>query len=289
MSKLKVFSVFRYQILPTTTNLQTRIDFNYSSIEDLIKDKNNVFRDVLLNPKTNYKGKGYNVLARHEGSFEEHHFLRMGVKKNLVIRNKNFETTKENDYPNALVYIDNNPLRQFLLIEHEPDAFTKPKTLRNIFEKTLNQYLYKYGLSIYISKVTSISDFWDTMLYYKDVIKTLRFDFIKPNMSNISAKAVEAIKILKNQSNSHKTILEMNAPKKGILENLTPENNEIKGLAEYCSDGGGIPTIIVKGSRKRIKTNKKEVTVEYDEIRFINQPLKKVAKFLENLLNDIDE
>ncbi|MEP3838890.1 MAG: hypothetical protein ABJM36_14655 [Algibacter sp.] len=289
MSKTIIFSVYRYQILPISNNLQTRIDFNFNSIDELISEKNNIFREVILNPKTKFRGKGYNVLSKFEESFDDTYFLRMGVEKKVNIRDKDFVSKTENDYPNSLVYIDNANDKQYLLIEHQSDAFYKTSVLKNIIEKSMQNYLYEYGLSVYISKVTSISDFWETIMEYKGRIKSLRFNFIRPNMSNISGKAVEAIKILKNESNSHKTLLELNAPKNGVLENLTPDNQDIEGLAEYCSDGGGTPSIKITGVRKRIKTNKKEITIELDEVNFNNQPLKKVHKFLDLFLNNLDD
>jgi hypothetical protein len=289
MNKIKVFSVFRYQLLPTSSNLQKRLDTSYETIEDLIADKNNIFRDILLHPKTNFRGKGYSVLAKVLESFDEKYFIKMGVEKKINIRDKDFKTKTENDYPNSLVYINNDPLKQFLLIEHESEAFYEPLALKNIIEKSLQITLEKYGLSVYIEKVTSLSDFWSTIFEYKDKIKSLKFEFIRPNMANISGKAVQAIRILKNNSNSHKTTLELNAPQKGILENLDPENEEINGLAEYCSDGGGESSIRIKNYRKRIKTNKKELKIEVEEIEFINLPLDKISQLLEMHLGRIDE
>ena len=114
--------------------------------------------------------------------------------------------------------------------------------------------------------------------------------FIKPNMSNISGKAVQAIKMLRNKSNSHKTKLELNAPEKGVLENLNPDNEEISSLAEYSAKGGGVPMIKIKNYRKLIKTNKREETIEVDELNIIDQPFKKIQKILNTLFtNKIDD
>ncbi|MFS4491731.1 hypothetical protein [Maribacter sp. 2308TA10-17] len=287
MSK-KVFFVYRYQILPISSNLQIRLDSNYNSIDELIENKNKILGKIIIDEKANYRGKGYNVISKHEASDGGIHFLRMGVEKMLSIHDKEFKSKTEFDYPNSLVYINNDPEQQLILIEHEFNAFYKPKALKNIIEKTWNLYLKEEGLTAYFSEITEASEFWDTILYYKGKIKALNFTFIRPNMANISGKAVNAIKILKNQSNSHKTTLGLNAPKKGVLENITPENEEISDLVDYQAKGGGNATIRIKGSRKKIKTSKKQVTFEVDEATIENVPFNKVSQVLESFINTMD-
>jgi hypothetical protein len=108
-------------------------------------------------------------------------------------------------------------------------------------------------------------------------------------MANISGEAVKAIKMLKNNSNSHKTTLALNAPKNGVLDNLTPDNQEIAALVDYQAEGGGKSTIRIKGHRKKIKTSKKQVTVEVDEITIENVPYEKVSDVLEAHLDNIND
>jgi len=286
MQGRKIFSVFRYQLLPTTTKIQTRIDQLYTSYEDLIEKKNDIFADVVLSDKTKFKGKGYNVITKIDYVENEHIFLRMGVHKTINLHDENFIEQKAHNYPNSMVYINNKKDKQFILIEQEIEAFNKTSVLQNILMKSINNNLNKYQLSIYIEKITDISKFWDTIFEYEGRIKMLRFEFIKPNMSNISGKAVQAIKMLRNKSNSHKTKLELNAPEKGVLENLNPDNEEISSLAEYSAKGGGVPMIKIKNYRKLIKTNKREETIEVDELNIIDQPFKKIQKILNTLFTN---
>lgn len=289
MSKQVVFSVFRYQLLPISNNFQFRMDSEIQSIYELISNKNLIFHRVITDEKVRYFGKGYEVISKLESSNEDVYFFRMGVKKTVNIHDENFNEDTIFNYPNSLVYINNDPEEQFLLIEHEPEAFYEPKALKNIIDKSLNNYLNEYGLSVYIRRVTNITDFWETMLLYKGRIKSLRFNFVKPNMSNISSKAVQAIKLLKNQANSHNTKLELNAPKDGVLENLTPENKEIAGLAEYNANGGGTSTIKLKGIRKSIKTSKKEIEIKIDQAVIEGVPYNKVSDVIESNLKAINE
>jgi hypothetical protein len=289
MGKQVVFSVYRYQLLPISNNFQLSLYSEYKSIDELIKNKNQVFHKVITDESVRYFGKGNEIISKLEAANEDVYFFRMGVKKTVNIHDENFKQGTVFNYPNSLVYINNDPEKQFLLIEHEPEAFYDPKALKNAIEKSLNKYLQGFGLSVYIRKVTNVTDFWETMLHYKGRIKSLRFNFVRPNMSNISSKAVQALKLLKNNSNSHKTNLELNAPENGVLENLTPENTEIAGLADYNAKGGGTSTIKIKGQRKRIKTSKKEVEVKIDEIIIEDVPYNKVSDVIESHLKALNE
>jgi len=288
MSK-KIFYVYRYQILPLSANFQFRLDSEFKSNEELIENKNKILNDIITNDKVNYRGKGYNVISKNESSKDALHFLRMGVEKTLNIHDKNFDSKTTYDYPNSLVFIDNNPDKQFILVERELDAFYKPKALMNIIEKSWDENLNTLGLTVYLNEITDPSDFWGTMMEYKGRIKALHFNFIRPNMANISGEAVKAIKVLKNKSNSHKTTLGLNAPKKGVLENLDPDNEEIAALVEYQAKGGGNATIRVKGSRKKIKTSKKQITFEIDEAVIENVPYDRVSDILKSYVDSIDE
>jgi hypothetical protein len=175
MSK-KVFFVYRYQILPLSNNFQFKLDSEYRSNEDLIANKNKILGEIIKNDKVDYYGKGYSVISKYESnSLSGVHFLRMGVKKTLSLHDNEFKTKTINDYPNSLVYVNNDPDKQLLVIEHEFEAFYKPKALKNIIDKTWNRYLKNEGLVVYFSEITESSEFWETMLLYKGRIKNLLF------------------------------------------------------------------------------------------------------------------
>ncbi|WP_228235077.1 hypothetical protein [Allomuricauda sp. M10] len=285
MQERKVFSVFRYQLLPTTTKIQTRIDEKYNTYEELVEKKNAFFKEVITNNKLKFRGKGYDVISRVENVIGEYIFLKMGVQKVVSLHDKDFKSKVEYNYPNSLVYINNLKDKQFMLIEHDTEAFSKTEALKNIIEKSVNNALKHFDLNVYIEKITDVSQFWDTIQEYEGRIKTLRFEFIKPNMSNISGKAVDAIRLLRNKANSHKTNLELNAPKNGVLENINPENKEISSLAQYSADGGGVPKIKVKKYRKLIKTSDREETIEVEEINIEGKPYEKIAELLNTLFD----
>lgn len=278
-----IFSVFRYQLLPTTTEIQQRLDGRFSTYQELLDIKNELFKEIVSSESTTYRGKGYNVLSKVEHVQGNSIFLRMGVRKTLNIHDEEFRDKKVNNYPNSLVYINNHKDKQFILIEQDFESFSNTEALKNIIEKSIKKQLAQYNLTVYIEKITNPSGFWETVMEYQGMIKTLSFEFFKPNMSNISGKAVEAIKILRNDSNSHKTKLELNAPENGVLENINPDNEEIANLVDYKSQVGGNTKIKIKGYRRFIKTNDKEEEISIENIDIENKSFGKIKELLDNL------
>lgn len=278
------FSLYTYQLVPSSVNIQQKIDGEYSTYDELVGMKNKLFEKAITNDNVRFQGKGYNPLVKLMHNDKDLILFRFGVQKNLVIADKEFNEHKTTNHPSVLVYIDNNPERQLIAIENNTDAFTETKTVANIIENTLAKHLANNQLSIYIEQRFHLSEFWETLADYQGRITSLKFNFIKPNMSNISKKAVETIKLIKSKNNSHKTILNLNAPKKGVLENLDPTDQDINSLAEYCALGGGSSSIKVKGLTKRVKTTKNEVTKKIDSIEATDA--KDIIKILKKFFDE---
>ena len=284
MDKTTRFMVFGYQILPTTTSIQYEIDSEIKSYDDLVARKNDIFQDVISNPRLLFKGRGYNVLSKIEYNKGSDFILRMDVKKNVTLSDQDFNEKEESDYPNILVFINNDPTVQTMLIEDNTSAFTSPEAVRNIISKSIKDHLKKRSLTVYIEAKYDSTEFWETLKKYEGKITTLKFDLIKPNMANISNKAVEAIKMLKSNMNSHKTSIGFTAPSKGRLENLNQSNEELKSIVEYSAETGTVPTIKVKGYQKRIKTTKNEKVVKIDELTIKGSSMEELVRVFKGLI-----
>lgn len=280
------FFMYRYQLLPTTTQIQARVDGLYTSYDDLVSKKNSLLADILTSKSLKFRGKGYPVISRLTYNDNNSFLFKFGVKKETVLSDEEFNKKTEPNYPNSYIGIDNNDDAQVIFIENNNEAFSHPVAVSKIIEKTLSDRLRQYQLAIYIEPIYSESEFWETLERYQGKITRLKFEFIRPNMANISSKAVEAIKVLKANTNSHKTDLTMNAPEGGTLENLNRNNTEIGALGGYCADGGGTPKVKVKNFRKMINTNKNEVKVTFEEAEFTGMTEEGIIKALKALGND---
>jgi len=97
--------------------------------------------------------------------------------------------------------------------------------------------------------------FWSLVDQYKNRITWLEFEFITPNMANISGTLASTLKNLGKETNAVREELAFTADPASSLD-IAPSNEIIQGLVDYTSEGGGDITLKVKGIRKRFHTSK---------------------------------
>ena len=131
------FDIYRYQILPIEQAVQLQFGDAVLDIEQLKARKNELFHDTVTS------------IARFEWSRAElvHRILldqdsrilfRIGADRGLRRTTRDFEQETVEDWPNALVYVDNRPDHQLMAIQVEYKAFRKPRTLARILEDNIN-------------------------------------------------------------------------------------------------------------------------------------------------------
>lgn len=278
-NKLK-FSIYRYQIHPVTTAVQqTLFDLSLITYDELIDKKNLYFRDIVSNPKTRYRGHGYNVISKVEFAESNDILLRFGVQKSKEIHKEDFRKDAVKDYPNIFVFI--NIKEQLIYIQKNLDAFTDTDTVKNFMLSSLGRKLSSYNLDLYIEQTYNKTAFWETIMKYEGRVTYLKFEFIKENLADIGKRAVEEIKALKNNLNGHKVGLDFKAPKNGVLENLNESNNDVSSLLSYQIEGGGPPPYIrAKGIKGLIKTADSERIIEIEDYEGDPNELQKIIKEL---------
>jgi hypothetical protein len=265
----KSFGIYRFQIVPFTLTPQLRMDL-FESYEELIVKKNTFFANSYISDKfkilyTRGEMAGKKIYDEQDGLL-----LRIGKKKDLLIPNREFETEKIEEWPNLLVFINNDPDVQFALIEKNPDVCYSTDVIAKILEKTFTHFLRPYNLVVYFEPVFSVNEFWDIVNENKFKLTHIEFELIKPNLSNISSNLADDIKAFQESTNGHRMTIGINAPESGILENINEGNDMVKNIVEYQSQGGGKPSIKLKNVRKIIRIGKtvKETHIEEADITY---------------------
>lgn len=259
------YSIFRYQLLPNSAKQFDLFDV-FKSREELVKRKNEFFKTIVLDSRNKYRGKGSKVIGKVEFESNDDILMKIGVEKSKEIYRSDFNKETIKDYPNIDIYINNRKDKQYLVIQHNLDAFSDSNAVANMLKNSWQHLLDQYKLSLYIEQTFDENQFWDTVREYSGRITALKFEFIKPNISNISSEIKKVFNTLENELNSHTVSLDLVAPKSSVLENIEPGNETVEGLLGYNKDGGGKPPYIrAKGVRKNIKTVKTETTIEIDE------------------------
>ncbi|GIM51210.1 hypothetical protein CAPN004_02400 [Capnocytophaga cynodegmi] len=280
--KLIRFQIFRYHLLPIEskyyqTNMFQDKPMSYKEIRER---KNDFFNEALF--RMIEQNNSSNPLKLE--IFEDNYFVFKVAQKKKTTITKNFENRQEDTEPYCFVIINNNPNIQKIAISYNSDAFSEPSTVKNILLKKLVKYLTSLGLNIEIKPLYNEVKFWEIIRKYEKEITRINFNFVKPNLAQISKSLPEAFKDFVNETNSHESNIIIKAPKKGVLENITPQNSDVQGLVQYTSEGAGSIKVKVKGYRKVIKTKQVPVTKEIRELE-IEGSAEQVIKLYKDIVD----
>lgn len=167
---------------------------------------------------------------------------------------------------------DNKPSIQKIGISVNYKAFHSTETVANIIENKYSEILINHDLTFSLTPILDEHEYWSVLEKYENRITQLRFDIIKPNISDLSKALKKGVKALADSTNSLKTKIELNAPENQVLEGINKENGQIVALSNYSVQGGGEVSLKVKGISGRIKTSQTIRTYEINEIHIEGSP-----------------
>ena len=263
-SKAIRFNLYRFQLLPTSKNIQKSFDRDIESVEDLRRAKNSIFGEVI----TSIKEFDYSYSElRHRVMLEDEEFvvIRLGVERDIDRVTEDFDRENVESWPFVHILINNNPTVQKIAVQRNRDAFSDTRTVTNILQDNINPLLRNYQLGFYIEPIFEKSEFWAVVDKYPDRITRVSFELISPNLANLSKALSEDLKDLATDTNTHKTNLDIKSNPESHLV-LERDNEQLDSLAEYTSGGGGSVTFKVRGIKKKITTDESVSEITIDEI-----------------------
>lgn len=281
MKKKLNFHIFRYHLIPTTTDEnQTKLfDKEKMTIEELKERKNSFLKEIILNSDYNKNPKNLLKIEHYE---DDHFFIKFAQKKSTKIT-QNFENFEIENEPYVYIIINNEHTTQKIAISENLEAFSKPAVVRNHLKTILNKGLAEFGLNIEIEELFNPESFWRIVQNHRFELKQIDFKYIKPNLAAISKSLPIDFRNFTDNVNSHESRIIINAPKNGILENVDKKNSTINGLVEYTSEGAGDIKIKIKGSTKKYSTKKNPVIVKEYETT-IEGPIEQVIKAYKSII-----
>ncbi|SFX74719.1 hypothetical protein SAMN04487930_10917 [Cytophaga hutchinsonii ATCC 33406] len=244
----------------------------FTNVDDLKANKNLYFSTVLKANNSYYNKQNETLPYKSIYSEDDLIVFRLAAKKGRIIQDSNFTQKQVEDYPDVLVIINNNPEIQKIAISRNIQAFSSSDVVLHILESKYRDLLRAYNLQIYIKPIFKTFEFWQIANQYEGRVEGLEFELIKPNMSNISGSLRESFKSIIDTTNSHTTKLVMKAPEDSSLEHIDSNNEDLKGMVDYASEGGGEISIKVKGIKRKIKTKKSSTQVSIDSIELTGNP-----------------
>ena len=282
-SKTINFHIYRYHLLPIDTN-NKQIDLfkNETLTFDEIKERKNEFFTKTLDNLVSSKNNNHPLKLEHtEDGF---YLFKLAQKKTTTIT-QNFENVTIDNEPYVYVIFNNNPSIQKIAISDNFEAFSNPDVVRNILKKVFRKDLEPYGLNIELEQLFDKVDFWNYVGKHKEEITYINFQFIKPNLADISKSLPEVFKNFADNTNSHESHITIKAPEKGTLENIDKTNKNIEGLVDYTSNGAGSIKLKVKNIRKQLNTKENPVILQVKELD-IEGPADQVIKLYKTIVEE---
>lgn len=266
MDKIINFEIYRFHLLPITTN-QISLFERGMTYEELVEKKNKFFDEIVQDLQNRTQDFPIELYSTEDKSYL---FRLANPKKTTIYRN--FADIPENTEPYIYIIINTDPLVQKIAISRNAEAFSTPSASKNVLLNIFSKYLKFYGLSIDFEQLFESNTFWSYAKKYNGRIKSIDFEIIKPNLSKISYTIKDSLKPLIESTNSHKTHLKLDAPVEGSLENIDKDNKLVNGLVSYSSEGGGNISMKIIGINARITTDKMVTTKKISEVNIKGSP-----------------
>lgn len=253
MSTYTTFRAYRYQLLPLDRN-ETKDLYHARTANEIIDQKNTLFAET-LNAFKNIRHRDSEIIVKVDKRSNDLFILRLAPSRPLTRETPDSLKEKVENWPHIDALLLNAPDDQYLLIQDRVQAFGSTDTVANLIKRGTKSFLDKLGLSLHIEPLFDKTYFWELVDEYKNRITWVEFEFITPNMANISKTLADTLKNLGKETNAVKEELSLSSDPDSSLD-ISPKNATIQGLVEYTSQGGGDITLKVKGIRKRMHTSK---------------------------------
>lgn len=266
--KKLTFDLYRFQLLPISRNIHDDLYIDNLSIEKLKEEKNNIFGEVIEKLiKINHRT--FDIIQKKIPIGGQWIAFKLGAKKHVEIGTTDLKKSTIDSWPHITVIINNDPAVQSIAISRNIKAFSSTRAVTKLLQKNLEHGLRTRQLTLHIEPRFDKRDFWDIVNRHADEVSSVKFELISPNMSNISKSLTIDLKSINEETNSHRTNVELNADQGASLE-LNESNGIVSGLVEYASQGGGNISVKINGIRQKIQTNTEIKTLEIDEFTVDN-------------------
>ena len=280
--KSSTFEVFRYQLVVDKT-LQMNMFKQYQTAEEIRADKNNILHEILNADNFSFVSGKSEITSKLLFQKDTMYYYKIAVKRKAKVYKKDFTEATIENYPNIIVAINNRPDVQKIAIQDNIKAFNDCKTVSHIIQDTLDVKLKQYNLSMFTEPIFDKKEFWNLVRKYPKQIKQLTFNLVSPNMANISKNLDINLKQLYEDTNTHKTKVELNADEGSYLD-IKDSSKFINSLVDYSADGGGNIHMRVNGIRKKLHTAESPTEFSVDEMLLKKEDWEKLNDYFTEIL-----
>ena len=280
MIQMTKFQLYRYQLLPI--HRHTSDLFDGLTTEQLIDRKNAIFSSALGFVR-DYRHRGATLAVKIQENAERDGFLlSIAPKRPLVRETADFVKEEVEHCPHVAAIILNQPDEQLILVQERVAAFASTQTVVKLIHGATRHSLERAGLTMLVEPLFNENEFWSLVQQHRNRITWVDFEFVTPNMANISGSLKESLKSLAKDTNSTKSNLQLRSDPHSSLD-LAEASEVVNGLVEYSSLGGGRICMKARGIKKRLKTSDSVYEIEMTDLELNGQP-DQIVKTVRELL-----
>lgn len=279
MGSLTTFKVYRYQLLPIDRHTDDLYDGLTSA--QIIERKNQIFAKTIPFVRT-HRHRGSDLSVRLETSTSDAFVLSIASRRALTRETPDFRIEQVENWPHITTIILNRSDEQYIAVQDRHAAFASTDTVVKLIESATRASLQRSGLRLHTERVFSKNHFWQLVREFQDKITWIEFEFVTPNMANISNTLSDTLKELAKDTNSSQSNLQLRSDPAAALD-LDPSDQTVQGLVDYTSEGGGDISIKIKGLRKKIQTSRSIREIELDDLQ-LSGPPEQIAGILRGIL-----
>lgn len=275
--------LFRYQILPKSRSFQPDLFGDITSLEDLLFRKNELFFAAL---KDTAKFQTRRTVIRHRVLFEDASSIlyKFAANRSITRETENFTEEEISNWPSFLVYVWNVPEKQIIAVQERWNAFQQTEVVAEAIIDAVNFTLGRRNLRAHVEPMFHENVFWKIVSDNAGKLRDIRFELITPNMSNIAGVLSEELKDFAKNTNTAQTTLDIQAdPDSTIL--IDPDDERLKGIVKYSSDGGGNISIKIRGISKRINTKKSKRHIDISELEIEGKNPTEITDIIKGLFS----
>ncbi len=281
-----VFGYYTFQLATTEEHGTVELlDGSTMTIDEIQANKNKLFELALREKQLQFsywrKPLSYKVVYDVPPYFVFKLANYRSIKAEI-----NFEEVHVDHEPSVYIIIQNDPDNQIIAIEYDQNVFANQQAVADVLHRSFRLILHEYHLVPEIVNKFDEKEFWAIIQEYQNRIQSIQFEFVKENNSRLYENLAEELSHAAKEVNSHRTILSYNAPKDGVLEKITPNNDTLNEIVRSASNGIAPIKIKIAGKTKPITTKTEVVTREIEyaiEGEFTNPD--DAADFVKNIMS----
>jgi len=262
---MTIFELYRYQILPVDRHLQGDLISGITTVEELL-DRKNEFLHEALSQTQRFRSSRTETITRLLYRSDDFYLYRIAANRSIHREKRDFTDEYLDTWPSVLVAIWNDPAVQMVAVQKRTTAFQDTKAVVSLIFESIGPYLTNHQLRLYFEPLFEKRIFWELVARYEGRVQSVEFEFLTPNMANISQTLPENLRELAKQTNSATNSLKVSSDPEASLS-VEENNSTIQGLVDYSASGGGNIAVKISGIKKKKHTSRTVKEIEMDDIQ----------------------